>query len=734
MGRSEIEKCLTFEKGPLFKGTLKKGFGTTLLLYSSSELKKRNQIKKITAAISSRFIKNTLGSVVKFIQQESEASLIFNKLTKDEARFIKKFCTILKQQMLFNDLFSPMCRNLLWKIKNELDSRHQFQIVSDTTVDRMTSERCVTLKKVPRLSNKKKKSKKGNVNSVTNESIENLLSRLSVKQDASSNQKNSKNITFEPEKKMPLQEVNDQMQPVTIAIGSKADVENVDKRIKSQIEEHPKKIKPSTTPNKSAIDARKLPEREAKLIEGLSTPIESAIGLRMMHAMGWGGGALGVREDGIKEPIMPRVDLVRKAGFGHVKGGNSETSKSSKDRTKQTPSQASRPSRVREITDSIKRSLSIYPDQSCPKSEGHNTTDEDIVSLLTPREQKISKKALNKLKKRLFLMISCLDLLEGSRESVNIDCRMQSKSKRYLKLLCRSINRGKAEKFAYSIETCVWLEISRFKDHCVIPSIKTKSFTLRKVSRDDGSSVIATPDQMSEVESSDSDEDDADETLSRPAVNVAQNGSVEHKERSVKEKAATIFEFTNKNDSQQFHENEYPSKFNFSLKINNTKMTSPSNSCTNVRITRKTGEKMTAQIAKNVQKSIAKELNPKSLPRLKCHGVHDDSLIYSCYDDKSYEFLKNVLTCYQIVKYDVTGSHIVRVSAKVFGGSCKSVLALLKLYHDVDVGSWEVQQITQYDDQMTFSAVVDKNSFKYICDNYFSLSAGVCDLLFEIIS
>ncbi|KAL0809614.1 hypothetical protein ABMA28_011146 [Loxostege sticticalis] len=62
----------------------------------------------------------------------------------------------------------------------------------------------------------------------------------------------------------------------------------------------------------------KLGLRKTRLIEGLSTPLESDVAMRMMRQMGWEGGALGARGEGLLEPVMPAIHLKAGAGLGHV--------------------------------------------------------------------------------------------------------------------------------------------------------------------------------------------------------------------------------------------------------------------------------------------------------------------------------------------------------------------------------------------------------------------------------
>ncbi|XP_063835891.1 uncharacterized protein LOC135085041 isoform X6 [Ostrinia nubilalis] len=65
-------------------------------------------------------------------------------------------------------------------------------------------------------------------------------------------------------------------------------------------------------------EAKGLGLRKARLIEALSVPLESDVAMRMMRQMGWKGGPLGTRGDGILEPIMPDLNRKSNAGLGHV--------------------------------------------------------------------------------------------------------------------------------------------------------------------------------------------------------------------------------------------------------------------------------------------------------------------------------------------------------------------------------------------------------------------------------
>ncbi|KPI96470.1 hypothetical protein RR46_12500 [Papilio xuthus] len=65
-------------------------------------------------------------------------------------------------------------------------------------------------------------------------------------------------------------------------------------------------------------DANKM---KNKMYEALLVPLTSSKAIRMMQLMGWKGGALGSRGQGITEPIMPAIGIQPGAGLGH--GSNS---------------------------------------------------------------------------------------------------------------------------------------------------------------------------------------------------------------------------------------------------------------------------------------------------------------------------------------------------------------------------------------------------------------------------
>ncbi|XP_052742693.1 uncharacterized protein LOC112050010 isoform X2 [Bicyclus anynana] len=90
---------------------------------------------------------------------------------------------------------------------------------------------------------------------------------------------------------------------------------------KSTIPPVKKSTQVEKTSNTSKVtDGSPRASRKEKLLHAMSTPMESDKALRMMRLMGWEGGALGLRGEGIIEPIIPALDIVPGKGLGHEKG------------------------------------------------------------------------------------------------------------------------------------------------------------------------------------------------------------------------------------------------------------------------------------------------------------------------------------------------------------------------------------------------------------------------------
>ncbi|KAF9420617.1 hypothetical protein HW555_003164 [Spodoptera exigua] len=138
-------------------------------------------------------------------------------------------------------------------------------------------------------------------------------------------------LSFTPEKKRLRKKKRDKKKLQKMIDRQKQTEKAIERRNKSASEE-------STTESSSrtsSVDRRKREkpkklnqkmdwrdielERKGKLREGLSMPVQSDKAMRMMRGMGWSGGALGARGNGIMEPITLEIDQPKGVGFGHWK-------------------------------------------------------------------------------------------------------------------------------------------------------------------------------------------------------------------------------------------------------------------------------------------------------------------------------------------------------------------------------------------------------------------------------
>ncbi|XP_045487330.1 uncharacterized protein LOC111001706 [Pieris rapae] len=853
--------------------------------------KKRNKkefmqtVREQVDSISPSFVKNTLNKIFEFVEDEAQASLPFDSLSRVEAQFIYNINGILKRKDAMKELFSPVC-NILWKkIDDTLkDATHFALEVSSINVDPDTAKRQMTLFKTPKFSNKKTEEINESVDSdIENESHPNMeygdISALNslkllqsiencIKKDSTHQATHINNVktlksnmllesnnllnestnsgelevnnvktvinTKDPTIDMKSDAINNKestnRKPILNSnpvIDKESGIDDIDREI-SKLEINSVKIpivekivvgrkrnitiQVPTVSRHSALNemmnSSRLPKPKVKLIEGLTKPLESEKGLRMMRSMGWDGGALGTREGGITEPIMPALHLTAKAGLGHVGtnkvvkfqnsleyrvhilenilnllnssatefvidfcdplkkkeinflghvdralksrkqiGVNSEIEEemvkgilaflSSKldlmldikvvnkrqvklekksilnvqNETKQKQSVFVFEKRL-ETTLSLPNAGKIKANKTV-RGEHETLTDEEILSLLDLKEQvKISKKSMNKLKIRLFIIKSFLDFIKSDSDNVILKCKLSSPMRKYIHGLSSAINSRTEHTFRFSIETFVWLDIVQFlkgRELYLMVQMDSRSFGLNKVSKSNANFT----NYENYAESTGSSESSF--------TTYSKDGEEEKNQQS---DVPNIFYFGNNINNVSNDLSEH-SKFKIDDSTNNTK-----SSVINVRIIQVMGKPMTIDTVKDIQTRISNAIVSPPLPMLKCHGAKSDSLIYSCYDKDSYQFLKEVLKDFQIVEYEI--SSLFKMAAKFKSNAPLSkVLHWLQLYHNLDVSNWNILSTSISSNSFTVS--MDFDSFQYICMNKFTLLAGIDELTFEII-
>ncbi|XP_050359013.1 probable serine/threonine-protein kinase ndrD isoform X2 [Nymphalis io] len=137
---------------------------------------------------------------------------------------------------------------------------------------------------------------------------------------------------------------------------------------------------------------------------------------------------------------------------------------------------------------------------------------------------------------------------------------------------------------------------------------------------------------------------------------------------------------------------------------------------------------------KEIQNLISNNISENFIPQLKCHGVEIRGIIYSCYNEETFQWLKEVLSNYKIRDYKQTTDNMFTVQIKIKTMlDVKKVLTLLELCNvGLCCGKWVVLE-GKNGDFSVFSVNIDGDSLNYICDNNFKLSIGVDEAQFSIL-
>ncbi|XP_063544574.1 uncharacterized protein LOC134752792 [Cydia strobilella] len=224
--------------------------------------------------ISEAFFKRTVIALTDFADG-SFCSRTFCQLKEEEIFFVKNVRQLAGSAKL-RELFEPHYRDLLWRCNYSINEAAKISKITTSVNDK---ERSITLKKTPKFATPAPVPPKVQPNVATGGRSKSMV--LMKTRDRSL----SKDRLIQFEK------------------GGKPTTDIIDLTIDKDVKQE---------------RGRSMNRRTAKLLEDLSTPIESDIGMRMMKLMGWRGGALGARGDGIMEPVMPNIDQPKRSGLGHV--------------------------------------------------------------------------------------------------------------------------------------------------------------------------------------------------------------------------------------------------------------------------------------------------------------------------------------------------------------------------------------------------------------------------------
>ncbi|XP_075988140.1 uncharacterized protein LOC142984437 [Anticarsia gemmatalis] len=124
----------------------------------------------------------------------------------------------------------------------------------------------------------------------------------------------------------------------------------------------------------------------------------------------------------------------------------------------------------------------------------------------------------------------------------------------------------------------------------------------------------------------------------------------------------------------------------------------------------------------------------KELPLLKCHGIKNSALVYSCHNKKSYEWLAKFSVANDI---NMSTKDLDIITAKFkcyFDFDDKYFFDMLEIYNkDVCTKFWNVIKKCVVDDFVVLYLKMDKKSFDYILNSDRSLYVGVDQVTFNII-
>ncbi|KAL4717876.1 hypothetical protein ACJJTC_005721 [Scirpophaga incertulas] len=262
--------------------------GTTPKISKAQKVieKKTNMVKSLDRV----FIVKSLENIYSFIEK-NEKGVSFLNATESQCKFLLSACAMARNPKVY-DAFDDDSKKYLSKICEALKENTMFNI--KTHLDKMQKDRLrtVIITRVPKEMPKATSA----TDFDTGERKPNK--KLSVKPSTATSLPPEDLSKPEPSDKRNKEE-NEGIKKRSLSLPRNGDIEKASDGNKLQYN------LPSFT-------------RKARLVAAMSVPLKSDIAERMMSQMGWEGGPLGVRGDGITEPLMPALHLKAGAGLGHV--------------------------------------------------------------------------------------------------------------------------------------------------------------------------------------------------------------------------------------------------------------------------------------------------------------------------------------------------------------------------------------------------------------------------------
>lgn len=153
-------------------------------------------------------------------------------------------------------------------------------------------------------------------------------------------------------------------------------------------------------------------------------------------------------------------------------------------------------------------------------------------------------------------------------------------------------------------------------------------------------------------------------------------------------------------------------------------------------------DKITIDLASKVQTLISAAIDKASfLPLLQCHGIKNNTLVYTCHSEKTYVWLKKVIDDASDLKmktidveFDDEDYYKLKLKINSFiEESLNIFLNRIELYNaGLVTDKWKLINRQIFRDFIVMTLWVDRDSFQYISQNNFSLFAGVDKIQFCI--
>lgn len=150
--------------------------------------------------------------------------------------------------------------------------------------------------------------------------------------------------------------------------------------------------------------------------------------------------------------------------------------------------------------------------------------------------------------------------------------------------------------------------------------------------------------------------------------------------------------------------------------------------------------KITNEIAGEIQKSIIKSIDyTEELPLLECHGIQNGSLVYSCYNQKSFNLIDSLAGSLHLQmtiteeRKETCHRMVVRINSFI-DENIDTIFDRLETYNiNLNTNDWKVLKIEKKCNSTVIHLEMNENSFKFLVRENFTLYAGIDQAKFAII-